>query len=206
MTPSPIPHHDGFSRPKQRLFLETLGITGSVKAAAAAAGVSRVTVYRLRNAPDGALFRAGWEEALARAYTLLADLALSRAIEGVEEPVFWKGEEVGTRTRYNDRLLMFLMRNAARYQPSWSPDPARWQESRPLHSPDGFAETLDALCPPYARLRIEDMAGAGGVAAGETIAAGEADEGSEAGNEAVTDRPGTPDPEPRPGPRCRSLV
>ena len=35
----------------------------------------------------------------------------SRAIEGVEQPVYHFGAVVGTRRVYNDRLIMFLLRN-----------------------------------------------------------------------------------------------
>ena len=38
---------------------------------------------------------------------------MDRALNGVEEPVYHRGELVGTRRVYNDRLLMFLLRNRA---------------------------------------------------------------------------------------------
>ncbi len=41
---------------------------------------------------------------------LHGDVGSERALHGIEEPVFWKGEQVGTRRRYNDKLLMFLLR------------------------------------------------------------------------------------------------
>ena len=38
---------------------------------------------------------------------------MERAIHGVEVPVYHFGQIVGTRRVYNDRLLMFLLRNRA---------------------------------------------------------------------------------------------
>ena len=43
----------------------------------------------------------------------IEDVAMDRAINGVEEPVYNYGKLVGTRIRYNDRLLMFMLRNRA---------------------------------------------------------------------------------------------
>ena len=38
---------------------------------------------------------------------------MDRALNGVEEPLYSYGKLVGTRRRYNDRLLMFILRNRA---------------------------------------------------------------------------------------------
>lgn len=38
---------------------------------------------------------------------------MDRALNGVEEPLYSYGALIGTRTRYNDRLLMFMLRNRA---------------------------------------------------------------------------------------------
>ena len=136
-----------FDAAAQRVFIEALAETGSVKDAARRAGVSRMTAYRQRHAPDAHAFRAGWSEALARAVAMLADVALSRAIDGVEEPVFWKGEEIGTRTRYNDRLLMFLLRERGMYNPHHAPDPQRWHETVPKHNLVNYVGALEAIAP-----------------------------------------------------------
>ncbi len=93
-----------FTRAAQVAFLEALAVTGSVRSAASHAQVSRQTVYRVRRA-NAALRRcmdAAKLQALARAEDMLAD----RAIDGVEEKVFYHGEEVATRRRYDSRLLL----------------------------------------------------------------------------------------------------
>ena len=105
--------HDGFTSDRQAAFLDALAGSGSVSAAAQAVGLSRTAIYNLRNRDDeaGAAFRAAWDARLKQAVAVLAETAFDRAINGIEEPVFHKGEQVGTRVRHNDRLLMFLLKS-----------------------------------------------------------------------------------------------
>ena len=107
------PRHDGFTPERQAAFLDALAASGSISAAAQAVGLSRTAIYNLRNREDeaGAAFRAAWDARLRQAVAVLAETAFDRAINGVEEPVFHKGEQVGTRIRHNDRLLMFLLKS-----------------------------------------------------------------------------------------------
>jgi hypothetical protein len=56
---------DGWTAKRQLRFLDALAQTRSVSRAAAAAGMSRESAYRLRDRRDGALFAALWDEALA---------------------------------------------------------------------------------------------------------------------------------------------
>ena len=93
-----------FTRDRQVTFLENLSVTGSVRSAASAAQVSHQTAYRARRAT--AAFRTAWEAALVVARAAAADTLACRAIDGVTEPVFYHGEEIATRTRYSDRLLL----------------------------------------------------------------------------------------------------
>jgi hypothetical protein len=103
--------HDGWSPEKQRTFIEVLADTGNVTRAARAVGMSRDRCYALRRSPGAENFDRAWDAALAAASRQLIDVAFERAIDGVEEPVFSKeGQRIACRTRYNDRLLMFLMR------------------------------------------------------------------------------------------------
>ncbi|WP_205958420.1 hypothetical protein [Qipengyuania sediminis] len=93
-----------FDRARQVLFLENLSLTGSVRSAASAAQVSHQSAYRARRATPA--FRTAWDAALVVARAAAADTLACRAIDGVEEKVFYHGEEVATRTRYSDRLLL----------------------------------------------------------------------------------------------------
>lgn len=102
---------DGWSPEKQRTFITVLANTSSVTKAAAAVGMSRQACYDLRRSPGGENFDRAWDAALAWSSKGLIDIAFDRAINGVEEPIFNKeGQRIGCRYRYNDRLLMFLIR------------------------------------------------------------------------------------------------
>jgi hypothetical protein len=68
------------------------------------------SAYRLRRMPGADSFAAAWASAHAHAVQILADCAFERAIAGVAQPVFYKGEIVGERRVYSDSLLMFQMR------------------------------------------------------------------------------------------------
>ena len=114
---TPVPRqrerHDGWTPDRQRGFIEALADTGSIKAAAHAVNMTPEGAYQLRRHPEAKEFRKAWEAALALGVQQLEDMAMHRALHGVEVPVYSYGEIVGTRTVYNDRLLMFLLRNRA---------------------------------------------------------------------------------------------
>ena len=55
-------------------------------------------------------FAAQWDDALGEGVDLLDAEARRRAVTGVDKPVYYKGEVVGSITKYSDRLLMFLLR------------------------------------------------------------------------------------------------
>ncbi|WP_225007591.1 hypothetical protein [Novosphingobium percolationis] len=115
---APVPRfwnrHDGWTPERQRGFIEALADTGSVKRAAHAVNMTPEGAYLLRRHPEAAEFRKAWEAALALGVQRLEDIAMERALEGVEAPVYSYGKLVGTRRIHNDRLLMFLLRNRAR--------------------------------------------------------------------------------------------
>ena len=114
---APVPRqcqrHDGWTPERQRGFIEALADTGSVEAAARAVDMSSVGAYQLRRQPGAEEFRAAWETALALGVQRIEDVAMDRALNGVEEPLYSYGKLIGSRTRYNDRLLMFILRNRA---------------------------------------------------------------------------------------------
>ena len=114
---TPVPRqckrHDGWTPERQRGFIEALATTGSVRRAARTVNMTPEGAYLLRRHADGESFRKAWEAALALGVQRLEDVAMERAIHGVEVPVYHFGEIVGTRRVYNDRLLMFLLRNRA---------------------------------------------------------------------------------------------
>lgn len=110
--PVPIkPRHDGWTPDRQRDFIEALADTGSVEAACKHVNMTTVGAYRIRRLPEGASFRKAWNAALDLGVRRLEDVAMERALNGVEEPFYVYGQHVGTRKKYNDRLLMFMLRN-----------------------------------------------------------------------------------------------
>ena len=114
---TPVPRQrirrGGWSAARQREFIAWLARTGSVRAACRQIGMTEHGAYDLRRHPEGASFAAAWEAALDIGIQRLEDVAMDRALNGVEEAVFHKGEQVGTRRVYNDRLLMFLLKHRA---------------------------------------------------------------------------------------------
>ena len=96
-------------------FLRLLASHGNVTKAAEVAGHSRVTFYRHRNAKDDAgeytepEFRAAWDDALEEASDGLRFEARRRAVDGVLEPVFFRGSECGEVRKYSDTLLARLL-------------------------------------------------------------------------------------------------
>ena len=102
--------HDGWTPDRQHDFITALAETGCVTEAAAAVGKSPRSAYRLRARGEAGIFRQAWDIALDYAIRNLTDVALSRAINGVARPVFYKGEQVGERRYYNERLTQFLLR------------------------------------------------------------------------------------------------
>lgn len=62
---SPRTRTDGWTPERQLRFLDALADTRSIAKAAASAGMSRESAYRLRNRRDGALFGLLWDHVLA---------------------------------------------------------------------------------------------------------------------------------------------
>ncbi len=129
--------HDGWTPAKQVAFVEALSECGCVEDACRRVGISSTAAYALRRRVDAQSFRIAWDMALDHAIQRLADAAFARAIHGVAQPVFYKGEQIGERRTYDERLTMFLLR----YR-----DPVRygaWHDrTRAERSPDAAAITL----------------------------------------------------------------
>jgi DNA-binding phage protein len=88
----------------QAQFVHILAQWGNVRAAAQQVGVSRQHLYRMRRASQQ--FREMWDAALLLARPQVEEVLADRALNGVQEVVYYHGEEVATRTRYDSRLLL----------------------------------------------------------------------------------------------------
>lgn len=110
----PVPvraRHDGWTPGKQFAFIDALAASGCIEEACRSVGMTAQSAYRLHNRPDAEGFRAAWQGAMEVAIGQLEHRALSRSIHGVETPVFFKGEQIGVRRRYDERLTQFLLRS-----------------------------------------------------------------------------------------------
>lgn len=146
--PAPPPRRhrrDGFSPERQEEFVRHLRDTGSMTDAAKLTGISRSTAYNLYNSPDAAAFRAAVDEALDATQGLLEATALERAIKGQEEIVYYKGRRVGVRWKYDNRLLMSLLRarNPLKYAPLNEIE--GWLARRGIAPPADVEGALDRL-------------------------------------------------------------
>jgi len=95
---------------KKRAFLKALAQVGSITKAAELAKVDRSSHYRWLKEDSGGEYENAVNDALDEASDHLEDEARRRAIEGVEEPVFYQGEVVGSVRKFSDTLLMFLLK------------------------------------------------------------------------------------------------
>ncbi|MCA0908977.1 hypothetical protein [Qipengyuania gaetbuli] len=138
--PTAGPHGEGhtvFSPARQAEFLASLQLFGNVRLACRAARVSAQTAYRQRRA-SAALARA-WDAALLAARAHAEATLAERAIEGVEEAVFYHGEEVARRRRFDSRLLLAHLARLDRLE-------ERPEVVAALATLDGDIETLREGC------------------------------------------------------------
>lgn len=114
---TPVPRlkqrSNGWNAQVQHAFIEALAETGSVAAAARRVNRAAEGAYLLRRHPEAKEFRKAWQAALDIGMQRIEDVAMDRALNGVEVPVYSYGKLVGTRRIFNDRLLMFMLRNRA---------------------------------------------------------------------------------------------
>lgn len=110
--PTARPRHDAFDGKRRRTFLEALGKCGCLRDAARRAEVSHQTVYN-HQARDKEFARQ-CELALDMASTDIELHAWQRGVVGVEEPIVYRGEVIGTRLKRSDAILRLLLQGAKR--------------------------------------------------------------------------------------------
>lgn len=119
---------------KLTAFCAALAETCQVGRACAAVGISRQTAYRWREEmPE---FAEAWDAAKRIGVSALEDEAHRRAFEGVDKPVFYKGDECGSIREYSDLLAVFLLK---------AHDPSKYRENSKLElsGPDNGPVQLD---------------------------------------------------------------
>jgi hypothetical protein len=93
-----------FTRELRVRFLDHLAFNGNARAAARRVGVSHETVYRKRR--QDAAFAALWDAALVHARHYSESELATRAHDGIEVPVWHRGEIVGYQVKQDSRLLL----------------------------------------------------------------------------------------------------
>jgi len=94
---------------KREAFLTAYSEVGVVTHAADVAGVHRNAHYNWMDDPE---YAKRFREAEKQACEVLEKEIRRRAVEGVDEPVFHKGEQCGTVRKYSDTLLIFAAKGA----------------------------------------------------------------------------------------------
>lgn len=89
-------------------FIQALTDTGNVSEAARAIGMSRQRLYEYREEDEA--FKEEWDEAIEYATDALEKEARRRALEGWQEPVFYRGDVAGYVVKYSDRMLELLLK------------------------------------------------------------------------------------------------
>jgi hypothetical protein len=111
----PVPRNarkaDGWTVERQQAFIAALAETGSVRRAAEAAGMSYSSAYQLRKARGATSFIKAWEAAISTGVSHIYDTLLDHSLNGVPEPVFYAGKEVGERRRFNHKTMTWMIDN-----------------------------------------------------------------------------------------------
>lgn len=100
----PLLLHHAWDGDRKVRFLHHLSEKGDVRAAAARVGMSRQSAYLLRRRDRA--FAQAWQAALVLARGAAEEVLATRALDGIEEEVWFRGELVGTRRRFDGRLLL----------------------------------------------------------------------------------------------------
>ena len=106
-TPELRGRYDGFTPAKRKQFLKVLSETGCVRDACRVVGISSTSAYRTkRRLPE---FSAQWDSALAMAGSEIETLAWQRAVEGIEEPVYYYGKFSHMRRKRSDGIFRMIL-------------------------------------------------------------------------------------------------
>ncbi len=103
-------HRETAQKRRQAAFLEAYITCATITHAARMAKIAKQTHYDWI-AVDKEYQLAFAEAEIAATDTLIQE-ARRRAVQGVSEPVFYKGKEIKTVQKYSDALLMFLLKGA----------------------------------------------------------------------------------------------
>lgn len=118
-------------------FLEALSHNGNISMSARMIGMSRSTV--LKFAQKNPSFRVAMNEAIEEAQDFALGELLRRGVRGWDEPVWYRGKEVGSIRRYSDSCLI---RYVQAFCPELNPDRSQYTDSRELVPADADLTVL----------------------------------------------------------------
>jgi predicted DNA-binding protein YlxM (UPF0122 family) len=93
---------------RRQRFLDYVRDGWSISAAAQKIAVTRQALYALKLADPE--FARQWEDAYESGTDLFEDEVKRRALDGIEKPVFYKGEVVGHIREYSDSLMAIVLK------------------------------------------------------------------------------------------------
>jgi len=105
-----VSKREATKKKRQEAFLKEFRLCATITHAAEIALISRRTHYLWLD--KDLVYAKRFEEAKIAATDALVAEARRRAVQGVEEPIFYKGELVQTIRKYSDTLLIFLLKGA----------------------------------------------------------------------------------------------
>ena len=105
------PHYKAMRMERRKAaFLKAFPEIGTLTGTAKAVGFAMRSHYKwMESDPD---YAEAFQEAKIAAAERLELEATRRAVDGVDEPVWYKGENVGHQKKYSDTLLIFLLKGA----------------------------------------------------------------------------------------------
>ena len=128
-----------FTAKKKKAFIASMGKTGNVTVSCLTVGISRRWAYKHRDMDP--VFAQSWDDAYKASTDLLIEECRRRAYNGVDEPVFYKGEVCGQIRKYSDTLLMFKIQAE---RPEYNRSRMDIQVSGPGGGPILLGPALDA--------------------------------------------------------------
>src|SRR5687768_6811869 len=93
---------------KQKFLQKLYASAGNVSKAAKAIKIARNTAYEHKKSDND--FSAAWDNVIESVADAMEEELHRRAVKGVQEPVFYKGQMVAKIRKYSDRLLEFALK------------------------------------------------------------------------------------------------
>lgn len=137
--------------PEWDLFLKLLAREPNVSKAARGAGLQPSACYA-RRARD-AEFRREWDEAINEAVDVIEAELHRRAVDGVEKPVYFKGEVVGYVREFSDPLMaLYVKRWRPEYRERSTVDMNAQIEQKPMTKDEKAAVFAELMAAAYAQM------------------------------------------------------